>query len=505
MSHPQTENGPAPSFQPRREELVYHATETASEFHADRESFFRGVMGPIGSGKSVMCCWEMFRAGREQPAVDGVRRTRWAIARNTYPELKTTTIKTWLDWFPEGLVTQMNWSPPITARVRLGLPDGTLMDMELLFVSLDKPKDVAKVLSLELTGAWMNEAREIPKEVLDALTGRVGRYPGKRDGGPAWSGIIADTNPPDDESWWYRLAEQEMPDGYRFFRQPGALKRDPEGPFNSPLGPLAINPAAENVDGHTLGYNYWIRQIPGKDSDWIKVYVLGEYGATFDGKPVYMDVWDETMHRAAEPLEAMKGLPLILGWDFGLTPACVICQLSPRGQLRVLREFVCERGGIREFARETVKPALVNEFAGMRVLSAGDPAGAAKSQVDERTCIQELCELGIPTEAAPSNDFIARRQAVIGFLTRVAEGGPGFLLDPSCQKLRKGFGGGYHFSRVQVTGVSARYRDVPNKNEYSHPHDALQYACMVADREVGGANRTLGHGRPAANSWKGLV
>ncbi len=41
--------------------------------------------------------------------------------------------------------------------------------------------------------------------------------------------------------------------------------------------------------------------------------MLGEYGATFDGKPVYMDVWDETMHRAAEPLEAMKGLPLILG------------------------------------------------------------------------------------------------------------------------------------------------------------------------------------------------
>ncbi len=118
-------------------------------------------------------------------------------------------------------------------------------------------------------------------------------------------------------------------------------------------------------------------------------------------------------------------MPLVLGWDFGLTPACVVCQLSPRGQLRVIREYVCERGGIRELAREVVKPVLLNEFAGLRILSAGDPAGLQKSQMDAKTCIGELISLGIPTEAAPTNDFIARRQAVMSFLTRSVEGGPG--------------------------------------------------------------------------------
>ena len=65
----------------------------------------RGIMGPIGSGKSVACCAEiMMRSCEQAPGRDGVRRTRWAIIRNTYPELKSTTIKTWLDWFPGGCI-----------------------------------------------------------------------------------------------------------------------------------------------------------------------------------------------------------------------------------------------------------------------------------------------------------------------------------------------------------------------------------------------------------------
>ena len=44
-----------------------------------------------------------------------------------------------------------------------------------------------KLLSLELTGAWINEAREVPKAILEGLTGRVGRYP-KKEGGKGGGG-----------------------------------------------------------------------------------------------------------------------------------------------------------------------------------------------------------------------------------------------------------------------------------------------------------------------------
>jgi len=261
--------------------LKYVAERTVARFHASVK-FVRGIMGPIGSGKSVGCTLEMFAKAVEQEAYfadetsKGIRKTRWAAIRNTYPELKSTTIKTFEDWFPSEICS-INWSPPITALLKLPLPDGTIVEMEVLFMALDKPNDVKKLLSLELTGVWLNEVREIPKQILDGATGRVGRYPAKRHGGPTWSGIIMDTNPPDDDHWYYTLAEELKPEGFDFFHQPPALIELADNTY-------VPNPEAENVINQPLGYDYWLRQVFGKDKDWINVYVLGLYGSIFEGK-----------------------------------------------------------------------------------------------------------------------------------------------------------------------------------------------------------------------------
>ena len=77
----------------------YKAEPTASRFHRSN-AFVRVLRGPIGTGKSVTCCMEMIRRGKEQEPFEKVRRTRWAAIRNTYPELISTTIKTWEDWAP---------------------------------------------------------------------------------------------------------------------------------------------------------------------------------------------------------------------------------------------------------------------------------------------------------------------------------------------------------------------------------------------------------------------
>lgn len=462
--------------EPRR----YRPVPTMEDFHASDE-FVRGVMGPIGSGKSVGCCLEVwFRACRQEPDAQGYRRTRWAVIRNTYPELRSTTIRTWSDWFPEPYC-RITWSAPIEGLLRAKLPDGTVVWAEVLFLSMDKPKDVKKLLSLELTGAWVNEARELPRSVIEMLTGRVGRYPSKTTAPLTWSGVWMDTNPPDTDHWWYRLAEQEKPEGYRFWRQLGALVEKGERPHVT----YEVNPAAENVENQPLGYEYWLRQIPGKTPEWIRVYVLAQYGSTFDGRPVYGSSFQEHLHVSTAPLAVFRGLPLVLGWDFGLTPACVMVQVSPSGQLRVLREIVCEDGGLRQFVQNDVSPVLANEYPGMRLQSWCDPAGVQRSQADETTCVQELKRLGIPTTPAPTNDFATRRQAVLNFLTRLHDGQPGLLVDPRATYVRKGFGGGYMLRRVAVSGDAAqeRFRDEPDKNAYSHPHEALQYATLGVSPE----------------------
>lgn len=454
--------------------------EASQAFHLDN-SFVRGLMGPVGSGKSTSCCYEiMSRAVEQQPGPDGIRRSRWAALRNTYPELKSTTIRTWMDWMQD--IAVMKWDTPITSTVSIGdIGDGTGLELEVMFIAIDRPEEVNKLRSLELTGAWINEASEMDKAVLDMCTQRVGRYPSKRAGGPTWTGVIMDTNPPDDDSWWYRLAEEDRPDNYRFFRQPGGLYQDLD-PKSPSFREYVPNPKAENIQNHALGYQYYLNQVAGKTEDWIKVFLLGEYGTTLDGKPVYPE-WNDKVHLATKSLQPIPGMPVIAAFDFGLTPACAFIQMSPRGQLLVLRELVSEDMGIRQFYSEVVRPFVLAEFPQNRIEAVGDPAGNIRAQTDEKTCMQELLSLGLVCEPAPTNEFLARRESVAFFLQRMSSGDPGFLLDPSCKMIRKGFNGGYRYERLRSSGTT-KFKDRPVKDKFSHIHDALQYGCMHVRAEM---------------------
>ena len=459
-------------------DIKYVAENTAAALHKS-EAFFRGLMGPIGSGKSVACVNEIIRISFEvqKPDKNGVRRTRWAVVRNTYPELKSTTIKTWIDWMPEE-ICPIKWDAPITGFCQVDLEDGTSVEMEVIFLALDKPKDVKKLLSLELTGIWINEAREIPKVVIDAATGRVGRFPAKKDGGPTQKTILADTNPMDDEHWWYLLAEDEAPEdwekptNWEFFRQPPALIKNAEGVWRG-------NPKAENIGNLDGGYKYYMDQLPGKNKEWIGMYVEGTYGSSYDGKPVFPEYSDD-LHHSETNTAPVKGISLILGWDFGLTPACIIAQLTPRGRLLVLDELIAERMGIKQFTSLVVKPHLAANYSEFTIgISMGDPAGGQGAQTDEQTCLGVLADEGIYTRPAPTNALIPRREAVAGFLNTMVDGMPAFRLSNRCKTLRKGFLGGYHFRRLQLGGVTDKHVDKPDKNKFSHPHDALQHAAQA--------------------------
>jgi len=452
----------------------------AADFHAD-SSFVRGLMGPVGSGKSSSCCVEILtRALEQKPGPDGRRSSRWAILRSTYPELKSTTIKTWTDWF--GPVCTMKWDSPITSTISIGdIGDGTGLDIEVLFLAMDRPDDAGKMRSLELTGAWMNEAGLMEKAVHDMLTQRVGRYPALRNGGPTWTGVILDTNPPDDDSWWYKIFEEDKPKGYKLFKQPGGLyfDADDESPT---FGEYLPNSAAENAHNLPAGYEYYLRQVAGKTEDWIRVFLCGTYGTTMDGKPVYPE-WKEDFHFSKAPLEPIRGLPIVLSFDFGLTPACTFLQMSPRGQLLVLNELVSEDMGIRQFYSEVVVPEIQANYSGFRIEACGDPAGTIRSQTNEKTCMQELLEMGMVCEPAVTNEFVARRESVAFFLQRATSGEPGFLLDEKCRMLRKGFNGGYRYERIRASGAT-KFKDRPVKDKFSHVHDALQYGCLQMRAEM---------------------
>ena len=82
---------------PSSMKLDFSSSPTIAKFFKSK-GFVRGIMGPVGSGKSYACCAEIWRRAIEQKPSprDGIKYTRFAIVRNTNPMLRTTTLKSTL-------------------------------------------------------------------------------------------------------------------------------------------------------------------------------------------------------------------------------------------------------------------------------------------------------------------------------------------------------------------------------------------------------------------------
>ena len=447
------------------------------------DTFFRGIRGPVGSGKSVGCCVEVFRRALMQKKNEkGIRRSRWAIIRNTNPQLRTTTIKTWLDWFPEDVWGKFTWSVPYTHNIKKND-----LELEVIFLALDRPEDVKKLLSLELSGVWVNEAREVPKSIIDACTMRVGRFPSMREGGPTWSGVICDTNAPEEDHWWPIMSgevpipdhiprEQARmlvkPDNWSFYTQPSGMleKKDEDGEV------VDYEPNKDSENRSHMLEGYYPNLIRGKTKSWIDVYVMNRLGSIQEGKPIYPMFASET-HIAKEEIPVAATSPLYVGLDFGLTPAATLGQ-KVRGRWLVQSEIVAFDMGIVRFA-EVLREEIATRFSQCpEVYIYGDPAGDFRAQTDESTPFHILRGAGLKAFPAPSNSVDLRLESVSSQLTKMVEGKPAFLIDRRCQQLIKGFEGGYQYKRMEVSGE--RYADKPDKNMYSHIHDALQYMMLGA-------------------------
>lgn len=449
---------------------IYIPTTTGQLAHDDN-AFVRLIMGPYGSGKSTWCVNEIVRRAASMPAwSNGRRKSRWAIVRNTSGELQSTTLQTWLSWFNELGDIKKRQKPLLTYEHMFNDGNG-IIELELLFLALDREEDLRKVKSLELTGVYLNELSEIPQGALSHFKGRVNyRYPSKAFCPSAyWSGIIADTNPPDIDHWIYRTFESNSFDGYKIFHQPPGLLKNKEGKW-------LRNEHADNAAN--LADDYYTKLAEGQTEDFVKVFCLGEYGSVGFGKKVYPEYNDD--NHSIDLIKAIQGDPIHLGWDFGLTPACVVVQISPRGKLMVLKEYTSEDMGIKSFAEGVVLPALSRDFPYCKIgISRADPSGIKSDEImEELSCIGTLNTLGIITIGARTNDINARIGAVRYFLNRMVDGKPSFAMDKyACPTLRRGFTKDYCYKRLSVSGEE-RYREVPDKNTVSHPHDALQYIAM---------------------------
>lgn len=430
---------------------------TIKQFIQDKRQI-KLLMGPVGSGKSSGCVIHLLLSAiAQKPDKNGVRPTRFAIIRNTLKMLHDTTKKTIENWLPKHLY---QWKEAKSMFILdFMLEDDTRVYSEWLLRALDDENQIRDLLSLELTGAWINEAKEINQSVFNMLRSRIGRYPPKKQVEPTYTFIIMDTNPPSTQHWLYKLFVEEyekLKDKFAFYKQPSGL-----------------SPLAENLPN--LPKNYYQDLAVGQDEDFIKVYIHGEWGEVKSGKAVY-SAYSDSFHCSKDILEPFIDKELIIGMDFGLYPACAFIQYAG-GKIYVIDELVStEATDIETFINERLLPHLMDNYPHFKTIIIGDQSGVARSQIDGRTVFHVLRSYGLDARPSYTNSLHDRLKAVNYFLTRRIGEEPAFILSPRCEYLRKGFISEYKFRKLKV-GFD-KYSETPEKNLFSHVHDALQYACL---------------------------
>lgn len=142
-----------------------------------------GIFGPLGSSKTTGGAMKVYSYAYTYPGA------RIAIIRDTWPNLRDTTMRTFFEWFPEGVAGDYHKTDKVFT-----LRTGTDKPAEVWFRAMDRQDDVKNVLSLELAAAWIDEPQGglaprlagrslvhepgIDHRLFQALYARVGRQTG---------------------------------------------------------------------------------------------------------------------------------------------------------------------------------------------------------------------------------------------------------------------------------------------------------------------------------------
>ena len=473
------------------------------------QSFGRIIAGPVGSGKTTSCLMELFRRSVGQaPAADGYRYTRHAVVRQTLKQLKDTVLKdceTWLSGLGQWKVSE-NTFHLLFDDVR----------SEWIFLPLEDSEDKARLLSMQLTGAWLSECIEMDLSVVPDITGRIGRYPSGIRGNPTWHGIIGDTNMPTEMTPWQQFMEN-MPPEWQKFIQPSGMAPNAEN-LNWLLQTDATKALPLNHPVRIAqGRKYYERfvQMHGEHSDWVKRYVYAQYGDDPSGMAVFKASWRSDFH-IVDSTQLIPGYPILVAQDFGRNPWSLICQADHMGRLIIHEEVAGVNTGLENHVNLNLRPRLLQDkYLGFKVALVGDPAGVAKGSIAEESCFDALKRLGFPAFPAPTNDIEPRLRAVEALLTRQTNGGPTLLVNRSgCPWLCRAMSGGYRYAKSKA-GILKPQPDKEAGADYngtrvafSHVVDCLQYICLVVHggmmAYIGQELRPRGqHKRPRmpANAW----
>jgi hypothetical protein len=451
------------------------------------------LAGPLGSGKTDALCMKTMRIAQEQvpSPIDGIRRSRFAFVRNSTPDLRRTTIRSWQECFPSDIYGVVKIGAPMHHNFRYKWPGGDV-DVEVDFIGLDKVEDIRKFRSTQYTRIMFDELEFIIKELFDEARTRL-RYPAMRHGGPTYPGVDAATNAPPEDHWlpimlgWVELppglSDEELrslkwPEEWKAFIQPPALLEQFDR--HGVLTGYKVNPKAENLEN--LKKDYYTNMLPAMRKDAIDSRLMVRTVLVVDGSPVW-PMFRRDFHVAQQALYPVPGHEVMVSLDFGrVYPAALFAQ-EIGDRIYIQGEILGFNEPATSFAPR-VKRYLEKVYPGFTFRVVGDPKGADRGQQTDASSYDIFRSFGMPVTAAPvaQNDISIRTEAVAYALNDNPAGVPRIVISPTCRTLIVGMAGRYCLVREEDGELR------PKKDKYSNLADCIQYLML-----------SLGEGRRMIN------
>lgn len=396
--------------------------------------------GRMREGKSAALAWSPFYHTRYNPGA------KWAMIRDTWVNLERTTLAEFFRWFPPGIMGR--WVAGNKTYHWQCVIDGAELRGEVLFLGLDDPNDAGKLQSLTLAGFGMDEVAPaiesggIPEALFRVAMTRLSQ-PSMQ-----WLAARLAFNNPDEDHWVYSTFVDPGTDGYEIYQ---------------PALP-------ENVHNLPAGYYQELKRDLASRPDLWRRFGEGKFGFTMKGKQVTPE-WVDEIHLASAR-KPIRGIPLILLWDFGLNPTCLITQVTPLGNWNVLWADSGDGIGVEELIENRVKPTLQSDYTHFDLRHIGDPAGNQREQSNsKRSAVNSIRKmLGGGWQSGPTSEH-ERVQAIRGVLRRHNL----LAVDRTRAKcVWHALRGGWH-RNISNTGVVGSIV----KDRHSHPGDALAYGAAV--------------------------
>ena len=395
----------------------------------------------MGEGKSVALSWSAFYHTRHNPGA------KWAVIRDTWENLHATTMKTFFEWFPPGIMGTWH-ATNRTFTWASGIAQG-----EVTFLGMDAPEDASKLMSRELAGLAIDEpAPAVASMGIDEMIFDIGMSR-LRQSGMKWYGAKLAENNPDESHWTYKRFVSPGTENFKVW-QP-----------NKP----------ENEKNLPASYYAELRKLWSHRPDLIRRFVEGDFGFQSIGKAVTPQ-WNDKLHLATG-LYPLPRQELIMLWDFGHNPTCIITQKTPMGSWLILDALVGDGIGVTELIGDGVKPLISERYRNMTMRHIGDPAGKTGEQTSVmRSAVGFIKkELGGPWRDGPVKPA-ERIEPLRSVLTRTIGGRGVVQVDKErANAVWQALRGGWHFNVARTGLISGEAK----KDIHSHPGDAMSYGAAV--------------------------